>query len=142
VIGTVLDTNVVSESKKPRPSPQVEAWFEQQDPDRLYLTVTVVSELSMGIERLPPGRKRRDLEQWLDDLLEREFSGRILSLDVPAARLAGRLAAAGIAQGRAGNMIDAQIAAVALRHGFLIATRDAEDFAPFAVPIVNPWTEC
>jgi predicted nucleic acid-binding protein len=142
VIGTVLDTNVISESKKPRPSPQVQAWFEQQDPDRLYLTVTVVSELSMGIERLPPGRKRRDLEQWLDDLLEREFSGRILSLDVPAARLAGTLAAASIAQGRAGNMIDAQIAAVALRHGFLIATRDAEDFAPFAVPIVNPWTEC
>jgi predicted nucleic acid-binding protein len=142
VIGTVLDTNVISESKKPRPSPQVQAWFEQQDPDRLYLTVTVVSELSMGIERLPLGRKRRDLEQWLDDLLEREFNGCIISLAAPAARLAGRLAAASIAQGRAGNMIDAQIAAVALRHGFLIATRDAEDFAPFAVPIVNPWTEC
>ncbi len=99
MIGTVLDTNVVSESKKPRPSPQVEAWFEQQDPARLYLTVTVISELSIGIERLPPGRKRRDLEQWLDDLLEREFSGRILSLDVPAARLAGRLAAASIPKG-------------------------------------------
>ena len=48
----VLDTNVVSEPKRPRPDPAVRAWFERQGPDRLFLTTTVICKLAEGIERL------------------------------------------------------------------------------------------
>jgi predicted nucleic acid-binding protein len=141
VKGFVLDTNVVSEPKKLLPEPKLRAWFERHDPETLYLTTTVVCELAEGIERLPQGRRRRDFEQWLDRLLEDEFRDRVLNVDVAAARMFGKLVAASYAQGRVPGMADAQIAAVAARHGLTVATRDVRDFAAFGVPIVNPWSE-
>lgn len=139
--GIILDTNVVSEPKRLRPDPRVRAWFERQAVDSLYLTSTVVCELAEGVERLPPGRRRREFETWLDGLVEEDFRGRILTFDVPAARLFGKLVATAYAQGRPSKMGDAQIAAVAARDGLVIATRDTDDFAPFAVPLLDPWSE-
>lgn len=139
--GVVLDTNVVSEAMRPRPEPTVRAWVERQDAGALYLTATVVCELAEGIEHLPPGRRRRELEGWLEMLVEDEFRGRVLDLDLGAARLYGRLVAAAYAQGRLPKVGDAQIAAVAARHGLSVATRDAGDFALFGVPLIDPWSE-
>ena len=139
--GIVLDTNVISEPKRPHPDSAVRRWFERQDPDRLFLTTTVLCELAEGIERMPVGRKRRSFEAWLEDLIEREFRGRILELDVPAARLFGKLAASAWAQGRPPKPADVQIAAVAARDGHAVATRDLADFAPFGVPLIDPWSE-
>ena len=139
--GIVLDTSVVSEPKRPRPDPVVRAWFERQDPDRLFLTTTVVCELAEGIERMPPGRRRRDFEGWLDGLIAEDFRDRVLALDVAAARLYGRLVASAYAQGRPPRMGDAQVAAVAARDGMAVATRDAADFEPFGVPLIDPWAE-
>jgi predicted nucleic acid-binding protein len=119
----------------------VRRWFERQDAGALYLTTTVLCELAEGVERLPAGRRRRDLEDWLDGLVEIDFRGRILALDIAAARLFGRLAATAWAQGRRPHMGDAQIAAVAAANGFAVATRDATDFAPFGVPLVDPWAD-
>ena len=50
--GIILDTNVISEPRRPQPSPEVRAWFEAQDVERLYLTATVIGELSISIERI------------------------------------------------------------------------------------------
>jgi predicted nucleic acid-binding protein len=141
VTGIVLDTNVLSETTKPRPDLVVRAWFARQDPDRLYLTTTVLCELAEGIERLPIGRKRRELETWLDELVGDEFRGRILGLDVPAARIYGKLVASSYAQGRPPKVGDAQIAAVAFRDGLAVATRDVGDFAAFGVRLIDPWSE-
>ena len=127
--GIVLDTNVVSEPKRPRP-----------DPDRLFLTTTVICELAEGIERMLAGRRRRDFEGWLDGLVAEDFRERVLVLDVAAARLFGRLAASAYAQGRPPRMGDAQIAAVAVRdNNMAVATRDVADFEPFGVLLVDPW---
>lgn len=139
--GVVLDTNVVSEARRPRPDPAVRVWVERQDAGTLYLTATVVCELAEGIERLPPGRRRQELDSWLEMLVGDEFRGRVLDLDLAAARLYGRLVAAAYAQGRPPKVGDAQIAAVAARHGLAVATRDVGDFALFGVPLIDPWSE-
>lgn len=138
--GVLLDTNVVSDPTRPQPSPVVAAWIRHQDPDNLYLSTPVICELSDGIERMPAGRGRRRLESWLERLIEVDFRGRVLELDIAAARLYGRLTAAAWAQGRPPRTTDAQIAAIAARHGLTVATRDVGDFAAFGVRLIDPWS--
>lgn len=135
----ILDTNVVSEPKRALPAARVQRWFEAQRGDSLYLTSTVISELAQGIERLPAGRKRNDLERWLENLIADAFAGRILVFDVEAALICGKLVANALARGRTPKMADAQIAAVAWREGMAVATRDVADFRDLQVPVVNPW---
>jgi hypothetical protein len=138
--GFVLDTNVVSETKRARPDPRVQDWFQRQEPEALYLAATSICELAEGVERMSPGRRRREMEAWLDHLVEHDFRGRILVLDAAAARLFGRLTAAAWAQERPPHMADAQIAAVAARDGFTVATRNLAHFTAFGVPLVDPWS--
>jgi predicted nucleic acid-binding protein len=135
----ILDTNVVSEPKRALPAVRVQLWFEAQRGENLYLTSTVVSELAQGIERLPTGRKRNELERWLETLIADAFAGRILVFDVEAALIYGKLVANALGQGRTPKVADAQIAAVAWREGMVVATRDVADFKALQVPVVNPW---
>jgi predicted nucleic acid-binding protein len=137
--GIILDTNVVSEPKRPAPDPKVRSWFAAQDVDRLYLTTTVIAELAVGIERLPSGRRRTDFRRWLEALVREDFAGRILVFDVTAALIYGKLVAAALARGRPPTVGDAQIAAVAQRHGMAVASRDVRDFETLAVPVIDPW---
>jgi predicted nucleic acid-binding protein len=137
--GIILDTNVVSEPRRPAPHPKVQAWFAGQDPEQLYLTTTVIGELAVGIERLPPGRRRADLRRWLDALITEDFAGRILMLDVESAQIYGKLVAEALARGRPPTVGDAQIAAVARRNGMAIASRDIAGFETLDVPIIDPW---
>jgi hypothetical protein len=137
--GIILDTNVISEPRRPQPSSEVRAWFEAQEVERLYLTATVIGELSLGIERIPRGRRRVDLERWLEALITEDFAGRILAFDAAAALIYGKLVADAMADGRQPTVGDAQIAAVARRDGMAIATRDVAGFEPLAVTVVDPW---
>jgi predicted nucleic acid-binding protein len=139
VSGIILDTNVVSEPKRPLPAARVQVWFEGQRSDDLYLTSTVIAELAQGIERLPAGRRRSELERWLDTLIADAFAGRILMFDVEAALIYGKLVANALAQGRTPKVADAQIAAVAWREGMAVATRDVADFRALQVPVIDPW---
>jgi predicted nucleic acid-binding protein len=141
LVGIVLDTNLVSEPKRPTPDANVVAWYARQPADSLYLTSTVVAELAFGIELLPAGRRRHNFEAWLSERVLRLFEGRILPFDVEDALLCGRLLAAARHQGRPARVGDAEIAAVAIRHGFTLATRNTADFALFGVPLVNPWQD-
>jgi predicted nucleic acid-binding protein len=137
--GIILDTNVVSEPKRPAPDPTVQSWFEAQNVDRLYLTTTVIGELAVGIERLPPGRRRADFRRWLEALISDDFAGRILVFDVAAALIYGRLVATALARGRPPTVGDAQIAAVAQRNQMAVASRDIRGFDSLEVTIVDPW---
>lgn len=139
--GIVLDTNLVSAPKRPAPDAKVVAWYARQPVGSLYLTSTVVAELAFGIELLPRGRRRRGFEAWLSERVLRLFEGRILPFDVEDALLCGRLMAAARRQGRPARVGDAEIAAVAIRHGFALATRNTEDFAGFGVPLLDPWQD-
>ena len=63
----LLDTNVVSEWMKPHPNPGVVAWLADVDEDRVFLSVITLTELRYGIERMPPGHRRKRLDQWLEE---------------------------------------------------------------------------
>ena len=137
--GVILDTNVVSEPRRPTPHSSVQAWFAAQDPEQLYLTTTVVGELAVGIERMPPGRRRADFRRWLDALLVEDFAGRILTFDVEAALIYGKVVAEALARGRPPPVGDAQIAAVARRNEMAVASRDISGFEALDVAIIDPW---
>jgi hypothetical protein len=132
---------VVSEPKPAVPDRHVVAWYARQAADDLYLTSTVLAELAFGIEILPAGRRRRSLETWLRERVMSLFAGRILPFDQDAALVSGRLMAAGRRQGRPARVGDAEIPAVAICHGFVVATRNTNDFAAFEVPLVAPWQD-
>jgi toxin FitB len=139
VTGIVLDTNVISEPRRPSPEPAVMSWLARQTLERLYLTATVVGELAHGIAILPSGRRRSRFEAWLLEVVRDRFAGRVLPFDGEAALLFGQILAAARAGGRPVDAGDAQIAAVAELHGMMIATRNVADFANLGVAVVNPW---
>jgi predicted nucleic acid-binding protein len=141
VSGIILDTNVISEPTRPQPDERVSRWFEIHRDLDLYLTSTVIGELAVGIERMPAGRRRRDLERWRDTLIAETFAGRILIFDVEAALIYGRLIAEARALGRHPKLSDAQIAAVAWREGMAVATRNVADFRDLQAPVIDPWQE-
>lgn len=111
----VLDTNVVSELRKPegRINPGVAAWVAGQQPDALYLSAVTVFELSTGVGRLEArdSRQGRALRTWLENGVLGEFERRILAVDGPVAALAGRLNVV------PRQMPDVLIAATARVHG-------------------------
>jgi predicted nucleic acid-binding protein len=135
----VLDTNVVSEPMKPRGHPAVRAWLDAQAAETLYLTATSLSELLVGIELLPVGKRRDGLMDALSELLSGLFGARILPFDRDAAIVYARLVAHARLAGHPMSVADAQIAAIADGRGFTVATRDTAPFIAAGVPVVNPW---
>lgn len=133
----LLDTNVISETRKPRPSPAVMQWLQAND-ELLYLSVISLGEIRMGIDRLAEGAKRRALEGWLSGLQER-FEPAIISFDRKAALAWGSLEAKLAKEGRSVPTVDAQLAATALANNMVLVTRDASHFAPTRALLKNPW---
>lgn len=106
----------------------------------LFLPSITVAELAQGIHKLrrAGGYDRADrLDSWLDGLLD-SYSERILALDAPAARLAGQISEAAIAQGRHPGFADVAIAALARHARLLLLTCNLKHFQPLGVPCANP----
>jgi predicted nucleic acid-binding protein len=135
----LLDTNVVSELVRARPEPRVLDWLEAQSPLELFLASPTVGELLRGAHKVADDARRKRFEQWIEDDLCRQFEGRILPFDEPAARLWGRLMGEGDRNGRTPPAADAQIAAIAIDRGLALATRNVRDFASFDLEVLNPW---
>ena len=136
----LLDTNVVSEWTKPHPNAGVMNWLGGADEDRVFLSVVTIAELRHGVERLPAGRRRSRLDQWLRDELVRRFEGRVLSVEEGIADEWGRLVARRDAQGRPIHAMDALLAATAQVHSLTLVTRNDSDFESTVKLILNPWT--
>ena len=137
----ILDTNVLSEPMKPGGSSTVQSWLDRQASETLYLTATSLSELLVGIELLPGGKRKEGLGAALSELVARLFEGRILPFDEQAATRYAPLVVRARADGRRISVADGQIAAIASLHGFAVATRDIAPFAAAGVPVINPWRE-
>jgi len=135
----VLDTNVISEPLKAKADPGVEAWLDRQAAETLYLTATNLSELLVGIELLPGGRRKRGIAAAMEELLAKLFAERFLAFDREAAAGYAFLVSRAMAKGYIIGVADGQIAAIAAVHGFTIATRDTAPFLAAGVPIINPW---
>ena len=140
--GWLLDTNVVSETVRPRPEPRVLAWLGDRPQDRTFISILTLAELEQGIETLPVGDPRRDRLRRFANRIEAEFVGRILHLDDAIVRLAGRIS--GRYQARYGGKaptIDAMLAATAELHQLSVATRNVRHLQPLGAVVFNPWID-
>ena len=135
----LLDTNVISEPLKPLPDQAVTRWLDAQDPETLYLTATVLSEVLIGIALLPAGKRKHGMEQDMRGLQTRLFGDRFLPFDREAAVAFALLGSRAGAKGYSISMADCQVAAIASVHGFAVATRDTAPFLAAGVPVINPW---
>ncbi|MGH8820448.1 MAG: type II toxin-antitoxin system VapC family toxin [Rhodoferax sp.] len=135
----ILDTNVVSEPLRPAPAPAVLDWLDAQAPEALYLTAVSLAELLAGIETLPGGRRRSDLEQALAGRIVSLFEERILAFDKNATEAFARINAGARAAGNPIGFADGAIAAIASAHGFIVATRNVRDFKGIGVELIDPW---
>ena len=135
----ILDTNVVSEPLRPHPDRNVLAWLDRQAPETLYLTAITVAELWAGIEQLPAGKRRRQLQQAMTGDLLPLFEGRLLDFGSEAASAFGNVHAKAKAAGNSMDFADCAIAAIASAHRFMVATRNLKDFAGAGVRLMNPW---
>ena len=135
----VLDTNVISEPMKARANPAVAAWLDRQAAETLYLTTINLSEMLLGVELLPDGKRKRAMAVAMQELLAGLFGTRFLAFDREAAAVYSLLVARATAKGSAVGVADGQIAAIAAVHGFTVATRDTAPFLAAGVPVVNPW---
>ena len=97
-----------------------------------------MGELTYGVARLESGRRRDEIRAWPDDL-KNTYARQILPLDTEAAEVWGAVSANCEAKGRRLPVRDAQIAAIALRHGLTLVTRTTSDFVATGVPLIDPW---
>lgn len=135
----VLDTNVLSELRKVRSGkadPNVATWTESVDAADLFVSAISVMELELGVLSI----ERKDavqgamLRSWFEQHVLPEFSTRTLPVDTAVA-----LRCAGLHVPDKCGERDALIAATALVHGMAVVTRNADDFKPTGVTVVNPW---
>ena len=121
--GFLLDTNVLSEfNRRGEPNRLVKQWLEAADTDSLYASVLTFGEIRLGVELLPPSKRRTQLEQWLDRDLPEWFERRILPVDQSIADRWGLLRAQAQMKGRPLSVIDALLAATALQHNLTIVS--------------------
>jgi predicted nucleic acid-binding protein len=137
--GFLLDTNIPSEMTRPRPQPSVIGWLDDADDGQLYFSVVSLGEILKGVTLVSESKRRRQLQQWLDETLRPWFEGRILPVNQPIAERWGVLAGQCQMKGRALKVVDGLIAATALEHDLTVVTRNVKDFASLGVTVFNPW---
>lgn len=135
----ILDTNVISEPLRPVPDPAVLGWLDRQAIETLFLTAVTIAEMRHGIAELPAGRRRKVLASRLDAEVLPLFAGRILDFDLPVADAYGELRGRARRAGKAVGPLDGMIAAIALVHGFTVATRDIAPFLAAGVRVIDPF---
>jgi predicted nucleic acid-binding protein len=135
-VKALLDTNILSEIRKPRPNAAVLAWFDAQEADDLYVSVLTLGEIREGVDRLAARdeARARTLRRWLADLSVL-YADRILPVDLAVDEDWGRLRASAA---RTLPVIDAFLAATARVHGLTLVTRNEKDFRGIDVPVFNP----
>ena len=130
----LLDTNVVSELRKPRPHGAMLTWLQARDDAELHLSAVTIGEIQAGIEltRQQDAPKAQAIEAWLEQVAT---TWNVLPMDAPAFRAWARL------MHRRSDTVteDAMIAATAQIHGLTVVTRNVADFKPFGVPLLNPF---
>jgi toxin FitB len=135
----LLDTCTISDVVAKQPNQNVLDWFTNQPPETVYLSVITIGELTKGIQKMPPSRRRTELETWLNQAVLIQFQQRIIEIDLATMVLWGELTGRLEPQGRMLPIMDSLIAAIALQHSFMLVTRNEKDFTGTGVTIFNPW---
>jgi predicted nucleic acid-binding protein len=137
----LLDTNVLSEGRKPRPEPRVTAFYDTQPLNQLYISVLNIAEIRFGIELQQDPSRRAELNEWLTLTLRPAFAGRTLPVTEDILLKWRLLMEEGRKTGHTYSHPDLLLAATAVQHGLTVVTRDRSDFDKARVPVFDPWEQ-
>jgi toxin FitB len=135
----LLDTNVLSEARRPEPDRRVLQWLDELDEDRAFISVVSLAEIRRGVALMEDGRRRAALADWLVRDLPDRFAGRILDIGQKTAFAWGDLMAKAKRRGIGLASMDGLLAATALAHDLTLATRNTKDFQNLGVMLFDPW---
>ena len=136
----LLDTNVISELMKVSPDLQVLNWLDNNTANGLFISAICQAEIAVGIALLPTGKRQEALALAAAAMFAEDFAGACLPFDQGATGHYAKLVAHRTRMGLPISTEDAQIAAIALNHGFRLATRNTKDFVEIAgLSLINPW---
>lgn len=135
----LLDTNILSERRKPKPDPRVTAFYDAQPLHDPYISAVNIAEIRFGIELQQDPTRRAQLNDWLTLKLRPAFAGRILPVTEDILLKWRLLMEEGRNTGHTYSHPDLLLAATALQHGLTVVTRDRSDFDMAQAPVFNPW---
>ena len=138
--GWLLDTNVLSELRRPKPNARVVQFVSNQSLDLLYVSVVTFAEIRFGIELVKDVHRRGELNGWLTHKLRPMFEDRALEITEDIMLTWRLLVEEGRKAGHTFSQPDLIIAATALLHGLTIVSRDTSEYEKANVPVLNPWT--
>lgn len=133
----LLDTDIVSQYRKLPPNPRVDAWMQRTDDREMYISDITYAELWYGIHLLPAGKRRTDLEKWVEDDLYMQFFNRVVGMGLGVAERYGSLMARAEKKGFSPGAMDTLIAAIAMHNGMKVATLNRKDFERLCVELVD-----
>jgi toxin FitB len=140
VNGWLLDTNVLSELRRPRPEPKVVNFVSGQSLDLLYVSVVTFAEIRFGIESVKDLARRVELSDWLAVKLRPLFEDRVLEITEDIMLRWRLLVEEGRKTGHTFAQPDLLIAATALHHGLTVVSRDTTEYEMAKVGVLNPWS--
>ncbi len=135
----LLDTNVLSEMRKPQPDANVFAWLDAAEEERTFLSVVSIAEIQRGLALMAASRQRTVLDHWFREDLLKRFDGRIIDINPAVALAWGNLSAQARLKGFGLEAMDAFLAATAQAHRLCLVTRNVKDFTAFDIDVLNPW---
>jgi len=138
-VNYLLDTCVLSEFTRRKPEEKVIRWVDRIDEEKIFISVITLGEIQRGAERLPESARKTELLVWMNTALSERLAGRMLPLDASTMLLWGSLTARLERLGQPLPVMDSLIAATALQHSLIIATRNLADFSITGVQVINPW---
>ena len=135
----LLDTCVLSELIKPKPSRNVIRWISAIDERCLYISVLTIGEIHKGIEKLSESKKKTNLHKWVNFDLKERFDNKILNIDINTATIWGKVQAQSELTGQTLPTIDGLIACTGIAYDLTVATRNIKDMKVSGVSLVSPW---
>ena len=137
----LIDTCVISEIIKPKPSKRLTGWLTRQDENDIYLSVLTLGEIQKGIEKLTDIKRKRKIHLWVEQDLKERFKKKILPIDTQVAMIWGQIQGLAEKKGRGMPTIDGLIAATAIAGNLVVVTRNIGDMKESGVALYDPWTE-
>ena len=138
--GWLVDTNVISELRKPRPEKRVVSFVSQQPLDVLFISIVTFAEIRFGIERLDDAAKRARISAWLENEMRPLFEDRVLPLSEDILLKWRLIIEEGRKNGYTFSHPDVLIAATAAHHGLTVVSRNTREFVAASVSTFDPWT--
>ena len=138
--GFLLDTNVISELRRPARNARVAAFVAAQPEEKLFVSHVTFAEIRFGIERLEDSERRAALAAWLAHSVRPLFAGRTIALTEDIIVRWRLLLEAGRRRGHTFGQLDLFIAATAAEEDLVVASRDTDPFVAAGIPVIDPWT--